>query len=898
MARAQTVLLLNCSASPSLEAFIRLFMFTKCVLRVPHRSRGGRRAQKSRATGRPNLQDVIAQRLRRWNAGDLTGLWNEAVTSAETSHTATEVTDLARANIRRAIRIAEDGRYAKALATLVSHGISHPNEKSIADMMSRHPASDPPAVPSAPATAPIQFTADEVRKRAISFPYGSAPGASGFRPQYLFDMLQSSNGLVADQFAHALTKFLNFMVTGKAPAAIAAVFSGAPLIALTKKDGSLRPIAIGETLRRLVSKCCCAKVSDKTHAIFGHHQVGVSTVGGVEASVHAVRRATEQYADDPGMVMLKVDFKNAFNLICRTEFLAEVKLHLPELFAWAAFSYSFPSLLIFGHVHLESQTGVQQGDPLGPLLFSLALHKLVRIIAQRVPGLVINLWYLDDGTLIGTIADVLLAYSLIRDHGPAIGSVLNRAKCELWWPSRPDNLDVFPSDITRVDNAGIDLLGSPIGSAAFMTTYIMGKLAKLDDIDRQVAKMDDAQIELNMLRNCLGFGKLTHMLRTCPSELITDAISSFDARLRHILTNIIRQPFLTDDQWAHANLPIRMGGFGITSVIDIADPAYFGSVCLTHQLVTDILGEHFPDPAPTRINAVAARLGAATDQDAPVMSDMIGHRKVQKLFMSVKEEQSFKSLVNTNDERLKAVRLHTSNKHAGAWISMAPIPALNTRVGNIAFRTQMRRWLGIELAGRERNCIKCGSIMDVFGDHAGLCQMGNERTMRHNAVRDEFGRLAVDAGLITSIEEVNLLPDFPSLKPADVCIRGLHAGVRASAFDITFTSVLQAYNNHKAAADASYRAKEGHERKIDKFADKCRDANIRFTPLAFDSFGGATDQVHSLVKWWCRLAADRKRITVGAIKTSFYRRISAVILRYNSRSITERSLSTDCRWIL
>lgn len=65
-----------------------------------------------------------------------------------------------------------------------------------------------------------------------------------------------------------------------------------------------------------------------------------------------------------------------------------------------------------------------------------------------------------------------------------------------------------------------------------MTNYIMCKLAKRDVIDKQVANMDDAQIELSLLSKCLGFGKLMHMLGTCPPELITDAISSFDARWR------------------------------------------------------------------------------------------------------------------------------------------------------------------------------------------------------------------------------------------------------------------------------------------------------------------------------------------------------------------------------
>ena len=48
-------------------------------------------------------------------------------------------------------------------------------------------------------------------------------------------------------------------------------------------------------------------------------------------------------------------------------------------------------------------SGVQQGDPLGPLGFSMALHPIVQRIVNEVPGLSLNAWYLDDGTLCGLI---------------------------------------------------------------------------------------------------------------------------------------------------------------------------------------------------------------------------------------------------------------------------------------------------------------------------------------------------------------------------------------------------------------------------------------------------------------------------------------------------------------
>ena len=68
----------------------------------------------------------------------------------------------------------------------------------------------------------------------------------------------------------------------------------------------------------------------------------------------------------------------------------EVRARIPSMSAWLEMRYSAQPLLQFGNFTILSCSGVQQGDPLGPLGFVLTLHSLVEKINEQVPGLVIN----------------------------------------------------------------------------------------------------------------------------------------------------------------------------------------------------------------------------------------------------------------------------------------------------------------------------------------------------------------------------------------------------------------------------------------------------------------------------------------------------------------------------
>eukprot|EP00666_Eupelagonemidae_sp_cell4sb_P018063 gene18063-biopygen37043 len=164
----------------------------------------------------------------------------------------------------------------------------------------------------------------------------------------------------------------NILARGEAPRALAPYLAGAALVALGKEDGGVRPIAVGECMRRLVAKCLCDAFRDDARNWLWPLQIGVGVPFGVEIGIHTAAQWMERNSDDPDKVFLKVDFENAFNSVDRVAFLREIRSRLPGLSRWAEWCYGTKSKLTFGGQFISSERGAQQGDPLGPLLFALA----------------------------------------------------------------------------------------------------------------------------------------------------------------------------------------------------------------------------------------------------------------------------------------------------------------------------------------------------------------------------------------------------------------------------------------------------------------------------------------------------------------------------------------------
>ena len=82
---------------------------------------------------------------------------------------------------------------------------------------------------------------------------------------------------------------------------------------------------------------------------------------------------------------------------------------------------------------------------------------------------------------------------------------------------------LFPPEFER-RVGGVDLLGSPLGSTEYAESYVGTRVNNIGKVLEVLSDMDHPQVELAMLRSCLGFPKFNFALRTCPPSKLKKAI--------------------------------------------------------------------------------------------------------------------------------------------------------------------------------------------------------------------------------------------------------------------------------------------------------------------------------------------------------------------------------------
>ena len=657
-----------------LDNWRKLFLLPRCILANPLNGDGDR-------LGWRKLQGIVNLRIRKWQRGEILNLWEEFVSSTTSIRhrrgngskgvKGSSPESLRAINVRRSKLVSRAGQYRKGIQALTSEGLAPTSESTLGIMRSKHPQSPPPPCPSSTPPLPISVSPSFVSKALHSFPSDSAPGPSLLRTNNLKEAVRCPSAACGARALQAITQTINHLASGGAPEEVAPYLCGAILLPIKKKSGGLRPIAVGEVLRRLTSKCLSWAVLPDAIDILAPLQVGVGVKAGCEAVIHSVAHILEKQ-DLPSLSRwtLLVDFSNAFNCVSREHMANALRLVLPGLSRWIEWCYCSRSILRFGDHSLLSCCGVQQGDPLGPLCFALTLQPVIERISRELPNLLCNAWYLDGGTP----QDLAAALKIIEEEGPPRGLQVKWSKSLLYIPPGDDHhQNKLPPDIP-ISSSGFCLLGVPLGSDFFREQIVLGIVEKICCTLECLKDLGDSQLQSTLLRSCLSLPKFNYSLRTCPPSLIQNATTLFDNSIREALEDITGSP-LSDWSWSKANLPSSLGGLNLRSAVLHAPAAYVSSITESIDLVSKIL-RYTPEPPrslPSAISSLASSANMASwhlleDIDIPLRQKSLSHAI---------DEACFSTLVETApDVRSKALALSTSLPHAGDWLNVVPSPAL------------------------------------------------------------------------------------------------------------------------------------------------------------------------------------------------------------------------------
>ena len=698
--------------------------------------------------------------------------------------------------------------------------VAEPNADSLQIMLDKHPS--PPEdidLPAPPYPCSISIMAKEVQDAISSFPNGSSGGPDGLRPQHLKDACSHTAGDAAHELVEALRQLLIIIGSKGVHQCVRSSFFGARLIALTKPNGDLRPIAVGSTLRRLTAKVLLAQNLEKFKEYLAPHQVGVGVRLGCEAAVHAVRKTISAFRNTVNnKVVLKLDLSNAFNNVRRDIMLQRVKSEFPNLypFVWAA--YCAESSLFFGNNIIRSQSGVQQGDPLGPALFAMTIHEAVKGITD----LDTNIWYLDDGTLIGDAGSVQQNVKDLIDVFSSIGLKLNPRKCELYPLHNSVETGPFNKVIDGIkvlSDDELDLLGSPITEEA-QAHAIQTKIEQLNTLLDNLDCIDQHQAFF-LLTNYLCIPKLTYIMRASPIYKQTTFLQTIDTKVSNKLEEICNIK-LSESSRCQAALPVRNGGIGLRKCVDLALPCYLSSLNACDSLIEQIASSSLPNSRDWQ--------EAQTQWDEQHPGKDVQEKRTQRGWDEVVVKEQVDHL-NQGDQYGKARLIAAAAKHSGAWLTALPHSNLGTLLSPEELRIAVALRLGCSVC--ESVQCRCGSSMDRLGLHGLSCRLNAGRYSRHSSLNHLMKRTLQRLD-IPSILEPRGLNRSDGKRPDGLTLIPWSKG-KALVWDVTVTDTFCASRVMDSANSAGCAAAKAEENKLKKYAHLTDSYQVQ--PVAFETSG-------------------------------------------------------------
>ena len=492
------------------------------------------------------------------------------------------------------------------------------------------------------------------------------------------------------------------------PAGLSA-FVASRLIALDKSPG-VRPVGIGETSRRIVSKAILLVLRQDVIDCAGSLQLCAGQDSGCEAAVHAVR---QMFEDDNTEALLLVDADNAFNSLNREVALRNILHSCPSLGRVLINTYREGANLFINGESITSQEGTTQGDPMAMAMYALGTKPLINRMKVNDAR---QVWYADDCTASGSLCALSEWWNKLTLIGPQYGYFPKATKtCLLVKPqhlSRAQQL-FSGTDLSIVTDGGC-VLGAPIGTPDYVSNWMRTKVQTwIDDID---TLSDIAKSQPHSAHSALTHGLIsrwTYSFRTCPNT--TSFLEPLEKKIHtSLIPALTSQKAPSDTMRSLFSLPSRLGGLGISNPIDSSSVQYHNSITVTAPMVDLILKQ--TDTIPPEVFSYQS--------DA---KNTIHNTNITSL--------SDKAMIiyNTLPPSLQRLVDMASEKGSSAWLTALPLRDHGYNLHKSAFKDGLCLRYGWTPPSLPNSCV-CGTSFTI--NHALNCPCGGLPSLRHNELRD------------------------------------------------------------------------------------------------------------------------------------------------------------------
>ena len=418
----------------------------------------------------------LARRLELWQQGEFDGLLRECRTIQSTLTTARNVHNeqlsktfaslIFRGKVNAALRLLDEQS---------SGGVLPLSDDVYQDLRMKHPAAKPEdgsvmLQGEVPFVDPALFAnINEATILKAAMKTNGAAGPSGLDALGWRHILVSRNyGDAGRDLRSSIALMARKLATQMAevepdqPTSLEAYLS-CRLIPLDKNPG-VRPIGIGEVLRRIIGKAIIFTIKPQIMDSAGDLQLCAGQPAGCEAAVHAM---SEIFMEEETDAVLLVDASNAFNSINRKVMLHNIKYICPAMAVYTYNCYSTASrLFVQGGKEISSAEGTTQGDPIAMPLYAVAITPLLQMVKWNEAQDIRHVAFADDLSGAGKLIHVRSWWDNIVAHGPRLGYYPRADKS--WLIVKPHLEDaakeIFAGTDVRISTSGHKYLGGYIGS--------------------------------------------------------------------------------------------------------------------------------------------------------------------------------------------------------------------------------------------------------------------------------------------------------------------------------------------------------------------------------------------------------------------------------------------------